>query len=288
MTITQMESFIRLADTNRLTAVANAMHLQASTLSKYIDHMEDEVAAKLFRKTARGLELTQEGGLIYPSVQYIVKVYSDMMTFMNNWRKDRQDSLSVAIAFHQPHLLADLIAFSRIHEDIEMRFSETPTAEIRANLDSMQADLAITYSELIDKKYQHIIPLRGDRIVAAVGKDHPLAERSHISLSELRGDRFILLKDDVELHKFLVRLCISAGFVPRETMEDLRVNTTIRFVEANRGVTLLSEYVVRTLQSDRISILYLDDNPALTMALIYPDHYMRPIVEQLVDFLKKG
>lgn len=288
MTVTQMECFIRLADSKKLTTVANAMSLQASTLSKYIDHMEDTFSTKLFSKTTKGLELTQEGKLIYPSLQYIVKTYSDMMALMDNKRKISQRNINIAIAFHQPHLLADLISFSKMHSELNLVFTESPSAEIWSGLDSLKTDVAITYSELTDKKYEHIFPLRRDRLVAAVSKKHPLAGRSHISISELSDDRFLLLKDDVPLHKFLVRMCITAGFVPKEGINDFRVNTIVEYVARNQGVTLLSEYVVRNLHNDNISVLYLDDNPTLTLSLIYPDHYMNPVIEQLVEFLKTG
>ena len=89
MKISQMRCFVRLAATKKLTETANMEGIRASTVSKYLDGMESELKAELFRKSPGGLELTKEGEIIYPTISFIVKKYDDMMAYMSGF-SDRQ------------------------------------------------------------------------------------------------------------------------------------------------------------------------------------------------------
>ncbi|MDR1299934.1 MAG: LysR family transcriptional regulator [Oscillospiraceae bacterium] len=287
MTILQLRCFISLASTKKLTETAKQFNLGLPTLSKYIDHLEASYSAKLFHRSQGGLELTNAGELIYPSAQFVVRKYDEMLARLNVLANMDRSAMNVALAFHQPQLLRRLTAFSKTHPNIKLAVTEAPSVDIRALLDTMDIDFAITYDELLGKKYPHTLPIRNDRLVAVVGREHALAGRGSISVAELREDKFFLFKGDFLMYRFLIHTCISAGFVPVQSPHNFRVNTIMDSVAQNTGVSLLAESVANGLNNGRVAALALDESPCLTLSMVFPgevlDERYREAIRQITD-----
>ena len=285
MTILQIRCFVSLAETKKLTETANLFNLKVSTLSKYMNHIENTFSIKLFQKSQNGLSLTKEGALIYPSMQFIVKKHDELLLHMNKAANLDRTAMNIALAFHQYELLIHLIEFSKIYPDVNLTISETPSSDMRQLLDTESVDMVIAYEELLKKKYRNTFPIRRDKLVAVVGISHPLASRKHISLLELKDDSFFLFKGDPLLHSFQVRACISAGFAPSESPHDFRVDTVMDYVSANRGVALLIDSVVKNFHNDNVIILPLIESLALTLSAVFPAAFLPETYERLLAFL---
>jgi DNA-binding transcriptional LysR family regulator len=287
MTILQLKCFVSLATTMRFMETANMFGLRASTLSKYIDHVEDGFSAKLFQKTQNRWELTRQGEDIFPSVQYIVKHYDDMMEHLYRLKNMDRAAMNVAMAFHQSQILRKLIDFSNAHPDINLTVTEAPSFEIRSLLDTSGIDIAITYEELLWKRYPYTIPIRKDRLTAVVGRGHKLASREEISVAELAGDTFFLFRGDLLMHRFQIHACIAAGFTPAESQHDFRINTILEYVAKNRGVSLLAENAVSSLVNENVVVLPLAENPTLTMSMVFPGEFLPDACQALAEFLRE-
>jgi DNA-binding transcriptional LysR family regulator len=285
MTILQMKCFISLATTKKLTETANIFGLGASTLSKYIDHMEDELSVKLFRRNQNRLEITKEGEIIYPSIQFMVKRYNDMVIHMSGFTHQNRTTVNVALIFHQTKILMNLTNFSKIHPDINLIVMENASSVIETLLDTANTDIAIIYEELLEKKYPHTYPIRKDKLVAIVSKDHPLASRECISVSELKNETFYLFKGDMLMYRYQLHTCIAAGFAPTESHNNLRVKTILDCVAANRGVSLLIDNTVNCLKNKNVIMLPLVEDPTLTISAFIPAAYLTDISEKLVTYL---
>lgn len=285
MTVLQTKCFVNLATTKKLTETANQLNLRASTLSKYIDHMEDELSAKLFQKGQTGLELTKEGEIIYPSIQYIAKKYDDMLLDISRFASNHNMTINVGMVFHQSEMLSRLTEFSRLYPDINVTITENMASDIQHLLDTSSIDTAIIYEELLEKKYSHAVPIRKDKLVAIVGREHPLAEREQISVSELKDETFLLFKGDSLMYRFQIHACIDAGFAPRETHNNLRVSTIMEYVAANRGVSLLVENTVKHMEYDKVVVLPLIEPPTLTMSMFFPAVYLPNTVIKLMKYI---
>ena len=286
MTTLQIRCFVSLADTRKLTETANLYNLQISTLSKFMDRIESEFSVKLFRKGQNGLDLTKEGELIYPSMKIIAKKCDELLQQMNNITNMNGTTMDIALAFHQTKILSQLIDFSQTYPDINLTIQETPSSTIRSMLDTKSIDIAIAYEELLMKKFSNTVPIRRDKLVAVVGREHPLASRKSISIKELKNDTFYLFKGDMLLNRFQVHTCIAAGFTPLKSPHDFRVDTVMEYVAANRGVSLLIGNAVTSVGKESVVALPLIENPELTLSIVFPAEYLPEAYERLIKFLK--
>jgi len=282
-----MKCFISLAKTQKMSETANALGLSLSTLSKYIDRMEDELSARLFDKSLSRKKLTHEGELIYPSIKYIVKQYDDLSAEIYRFSSIFESTIKVAIGFQQSHIMRQLTEFIKEYPKIKVEVTESSASDVCAMLDSGVADVGVVYEQIIDKKYPISFPLGNDRLCAVVSERHPLSDCKTVSMSQLRGEKFFLYKGDNLMYRYLLNVCIAAGFVPKVEHSTLRMSTLLMNVAAGNGVSLLSE---KTIDMQNISgnvPLYLEENPLLTMCAVSVAEYPCRLLDAMMLCLSK-
>jgi DNA-binding transcriptional LysR family regulator len=81
--------------------------------------------------------------------------------------------------------------------------------------------------------------LGGERMLAVLARDHPLAGRERIRLRELSGDTWTAPSRD----HLMYRACVAAGFEPRISFVTRDVLAARGLVRAGLGVTLMPELV---------------------------------------------
>jgi DNA-binding transcriptional LysR family regulator len=281
-----MKCFLSLAKTQKMSETAAAFGLSLSTLSKYIDKMEDELSAPLFLKKLSRQMLTREGELIYPSIEYIVKQYDDQRAENYKYTSRYESSINVAFGFQQAHIMRHLTAFIKECPRAQLNVTEGSASEVCAMLDSGAADVGIVYEQIVGKKYPLTFSLSNDKLCAIISKNHPLADRETVSLSQLQKETFFLYKGDHLMYRYLLNVCITAGFVPNVEQSTLRVSTILLNVAAGNGVSLLSEKTVANLQSITGNVaLQLSENPLLTLCAICATEYPNKSIERLMEFL---
>jgi DNA-binding transcriptional LysR family regulator len=60
-TIEALRTFVRVVETGSLTAVAREMNTSQSTISRYINQLEDHFGVRLLHRTTRHLSLKRTG-----------------------------------------------------------------------------------------------------------------------------------------------------------------------------------------------------------------------------------
>ncbi|MBR6950837.1 MAG: LysR family transcriptional regulator [Oscillospiraceae bacterium] len=273
MNILQIKCFSRLANNMKLTKTAHEFDLQASTVSKYIDRIENELHCKLFHQSPEGLELTPEGEIIYPYFQYISTQYDNMKRAINDYIGDKKHIIRIAIPFHQIRLVQALLTYQDRHPEMELHVSELGAARIQELLDNAEADIGFVYSNLIETNYSSFIPIKREAIVAVMKKDNPIAARQSIDLSELAEEEFILFVGDPLMYRYYLKLCLVAGFVPRMNHQDMRVMTILDMISHRGGVTLLPQATAELLCPDSCLIVNIETQERLQLTAYISDGY---------------
>ncbi len=61
MSLTQLEYFVAVAENGSVTRAAEECFVSQPPMTRQIRALEDELRAKLFERSTRGMQLTQEG-----------------------------------------------------------------------------------------------------------------------------------------------------------------------------------------------------------------------------------
>lgn len=161
-----LRTFIAAADQGSFTAAARKLGLSASTVTKMIARLEDDLGSRLFNRTTRKLALTQSGQAYY---ERSVRILSDIADAEAELRQANASArgtvrLVVPLLFGRQTLIPALPEFFRRYPevDLQLNFSDRPVDLIEAGY-----DLGVHTGEMADSGLIRRKLTAGPQITAA-------------------------------------------------------------------------------------------------------------------------
>lgn len=249
MEIHQLRYFCAVAANENFTRAAEQEHVAQPSLSQQVLKLEDELGAKLFERLGRKAKLTQYGLAFLPKAQKIlldlVEAKAEIQDLVGG---SKGDIVLGAIPTIAPYFLPRCIAkFTQLFPDVHLNIVEDITAALLSHLQDGRVDLAIT-----------ALPISGDNFLTrelfreplfvVVSRQHALAQRESISLSEIENIPFLLLKDGHCFRETTISACKRSGLKPNIVFESGHFATILAMVCANIGVSIVPEMAIETKQ----------------------------------------
>lgn len=152
---TQIRFFVSVAETGSLSASARSTGASQPTVGRAIANLEQSLGVSLFKRHARGFELTQQGADLLPHARAMANAAADL-SLAAHGRSHSLDGVvritasRIVATYVLPSILADL---QRTEPSIEIEMVATDTVE---NLLFREADIALrmvrpTQQDLISK-----------------------------------------------------------------------------------------------------------------------------------------
>lgn len=226
--LSELYQFVTYAKYGTLSAAAEELHISQPTLTRTMHHVEDSFGAKLFHRGKNRIELTDTGKFAVEQAASLLaeaeKSIQAVQTFERN-----QHTITVHSCAPAPlwSLLPDLS--HRFPENI-ISSKLTTIDEIIQNILSGKADIGIL-PQPCQHKDLFCVPYIQEQLFVCVPKEHVLADRSELSLSQLNGFN-CLLRDQIGFWTDLVKQKMPASRFLVQTDE-------FEFEELSRTSTLL-------------------------------------------------
>lgn len=255
MNIDHIAEFAVLARVGNYLEASELLFISQSSLSKHIQSMERELGVKLFDRTTRHISLTDEGRLFLPYARKIAGLRHEYTTAL--MQVTTSGTLAIgSLPIMAPYGITDAIAgFQRNNPGISVRLVEGDGDQLKQMLISDEIELAFIRDEGdIDERFRRI-PFTGDRLMAILPPDHPLAGHDTITLKELEPENFLLLPEGSAVHRLVLQKCKEQGFAPTVTYTGQRAENIIDLVSKGMGVSLLMEKPARSLSHGNVAII---------------------------------
>ena len=246
--LTQLRSFVVLAELLHFGHAAAALHIAQPALSQQIRKLEAELGFSLFNRTTRKVTLTPAAESFLRHVQ---GMFGDLDRAVRNAQDISSGSagvitvgyVSMAMLTVLPNLLR---RFRDKHRDVSLQLRELSTAPQLELLRRGDIDVAIvsggeTGGIIVASE------IARDRLVAVVPAKHAAAGKKFISASALRADPFIIFprSQAPQLHEQILSLCRKAGFEPMFQQEVQSWHAIGELVGAGMGVAIAPASVER-------------------------------------------
>lgn len=138
-------------------------------------------------------------------------------------------------------LVPDLIgSFQQEYPNISFQLKQNHSYWLLERLKSGDLDLCLLASIKPEDPIQWI-KLWSEELFVFVPNDHPLASRESITLNEIAGERFILLKKGYALRMTVDELFEKADIQPNIMFEGEEAATAAGFVAAGLGISILPD-----------------------------------------------
>ncbi|WP_455382004.1 LysR family transcriptional regulator [Salinispira pacifica] len=244
MEIHQLRYFLAVARTGSFTGAAESCHVSQPSLSAQIAKLENELGGPLFDRGRRGARLTERGELFRVRAGEAVRQLETARRELDELSGLSRGSVSLGClpttgAYLLPRLLR---AFLDAHPHVHVDLQEASSPQLGSALRRFEIDLAIIDEAGLGPGIEARALFR-EPLEIALPAAHPLARRRALSLTELSGERFILMKSGHGYRRIVTEALQAAGIEPEVVYESDEIETVQRLVEAGLGVTVVPRMV---------------------------------------------
>jgi len=277
MNIRDLEYLVALAEHRHFRRAADSCHVSQPTLSGQIRKLEDELGVMLLERTSRKVLFTQAGLLLVDQARTVLREVKVLKEMASQQGETMSGPLHIGlIPTIGPYLLPLIIPM--LHQ----------THQLLAQLDSGKLDCAIL--ALVKESEAFIeVPLFDEPMMLAIYEDHPWANRECVPMSDLAGEKLLMLEDGHCLRDQAMGFCFEAGADEDTHFRATSLETLRNMVAAGSGITLLPALAVPQ-ERKRDGVVYvpcIKPEPRRTVGLVYrPGSPLRSRYEHLAEAIR--
>ena len=185
MTLLQMTYILEVERCGSMNRAARNLFVSQSALSAAIAEVERELGITVFRRSNRGIDLTQEGGELIAQIAPLVEGSRQLTRYYSQRRAEDRVTLSVA-SQRYPFCAMAFVEYLHLLEEphIQVSFKEMEMAAVIDEVARRQSALGILFlsdatehfiTRLLREKGLTFHPLAAIRPRVFLRKGHPLA-----------------------------------------------------------------------------------------------------------------
>ncbi|MFC7997067.1 LysR substrate-binding domain-containing protein [Streptomyces rochei] len=241
---------LSLLDTlGTVRAVADTLHLSASTVSQQLAVLETETRCRLLERTGRRVRLTPAGLLLARRGREILDRMAETEAELRALNDEPIGTVRLGVFQSAIYTLA-VPAATRLatsHPHLHVELAEMEPHESGPALRSGEADVIVTttdYSGLSWGEDLEVVSLGTDSVVLVLPRAHPLAPRTAVSLAACKEETWACDRPQSYMADLTLRLCREAGFEPRVACRFSNYLMLLRHVETTGSIALLPALAV--------------------------------------------
>ena len=247
MELRHLRYFVAVAEQLHFARAAESLHVTQPALSHQIKALEDDIGVRLFDRTKREVTLTNAGSYFLQEAQLALKQAERAQTVAQRVARGQLGSLRVGYVPSAVFtgILSQIASEFRQHApEIQLLLEELFNPEQLIKIADGTLDAGIIRLP-IEHEQPHLETklLIKERMVIAIGEDHPAAALKEISVRDLRNESFIAWKgvQPLTLNDHLLALAQAGGFPLRIAQSAPTLPAMIALVGGGAGIALVPE-----------------------------------------------
>lgn len=285
----QLEAVIVLSEELHFANAARRLGISQPALSQKIHKLEADIGVSLFSRAQRRVRLTEAGKLFLVQARSALYEIERAIRTARNAARGHIGSLSVGFVENasQNILPKAVSSFRDRYPGVDLRLSEMISTDLFEKLLSERIDLALMRPLKTDPALETRFVFR-EHYVAALPKDHPLAESSSVHISDLAAYPLIVAggaKATYLKAQFISRFA-RRGYEMNIGQEVNQIPAIIGLVSSGVGYALLPE---SSAMMSALEVQYRPladtDAPRAELIAAWRAGTTNPIVKRFVDCL---
>ena len=240
--------FIAVAEEGSFTRAAGRTLVAQPAISQQILRLERELGEKLFDRTASGVRLTEAGRVLLPHARAILAGADRARDALSSLRGLLTGRLALGSVQTPPMALAQLLGrFRQVHPGVRLSVREAHTAPLVQALRDGELDVALIGlggEEAIPDGLRALV-IAVEPVAVIVHRDHALAERTSVALSQLRDQPWVTMPEGSGQRTMLDDAARAAGFSPHITAESSDMDLLVALAAQRVGIALIRESAAR-------------------------------------------
>ena len=290
MDFDQLTTFVQVSKLKSFSKAGQKVFRSQSAVSAQIRQLEQAYHAKLLDRSAKSVELTPAGVVLFEFAERLLRLRDESMQVV----ADRGNVVQGPVAFGANeatclYLLPDILAeFQRRYPLVQISIYRNFSHKILQRLEDGSLDLGIVTLPLKSPNLK-IHTINRDRLRFMVSAKNPMAQRSHVTLEEVASAPLIFPKTG------FTRQVLDKLFRPyrsrlRIAMELPSIGMIKTFVAADVGISIISESFARDqVKSGEVKLLNVEGfDMYRELALVYRrDRSLPRAVQALIGMIRE-
>ena len=251
MTLKQLEAFVRIANNKSFTLAAKELFITQPTVSAYINNLEEELGARLFDRTTKEVQLSEEGDSIYLYAKEILELADKIQSSFsvneddNKLRQVVISTSSIPGQFLVPEILA---AFKKKFPEVDFKVRETDSEGVVEDITNHMADIGLAGTEINSNKC-NFIPFYDDELILVTenSEKYRKIKETATNLNWIKNEDFIMRESGSGTRREAVKLLESHGISQNELKISATFGKTVTVVKSvvnGLGIAMMSRLAV--------------------------------------------
>ncbi|WP_417377167.1 LysR family transcriptional regulator [Gimesia maris] len=285
MEVDQLRYFLRVAERGNFTRAAEELMISQPALSRSIQKLEEELGQPVFERKTRSVALTEAGKLLQSRAQQVLTLLADTKAEISDDGQSGQIRVG-AIPTIAPFFLPDLLRqFSAEFPKASLIVQEDTTDHLLKRCTQGEIDLAIIALP-VPAKYLEVEELFEEELFLVLPPDHPLVNKPHIRLNDIKSYPFVLLDEAHCLSDNIVSFCRQRSFHPVAVEQTSQLAMVQELVSLSHGISMIPQMARRLDKTDRRVYRSISGNcPTRKIAVVWNPYRFQSRL--LLEFRKR-
>jgi LysR family transcriptional regulator, low CO2-responsive transcriptional regulator len=217
MRLSQLRSFIAVAQAGSISAAARQLLVSQPTLTTQVRLLEEKYGVELFHRLARGVVLTDTGRRLFELTGQLASIENDALQLLKDAGDLRSGRLIVGAV--SPYQVTDMLAqFSHRYPAMGVKVRFGNSEFVLGELLNFRIDVGVLAHFAAEPRL-HVLPYSRDPIVAFVSRDHSFSKFKSIRIEQLQGQRMVVRESGSTARKAMDAALARARVTPVVVME---------------------------------------------------------------------
>lgn len=241
MDLLQLDYFVQVAESPTMQQAAENLNVSPSTLSMSIKKLENELGTKLFRRSGHGLQLSDDGQLLYEGASRILYEVETLKQRIRTARDKRRSSVIVATDAVD-YATETVYLYSALHPESKVEHLRVRHTAMSTLLLSGQADICITLQPVIDENIDSTL-LLSEPMYLLSSSDSRYVDMPFVRMRDILDETLVSLPKGHALRALFESYFSMLGFAPKSILEVGELEALSMSVRKRFGITFVPQCV---------------------------------------------
>ena len=292
MTLTQLGTFLKIAETGNFTTAANLLGYAQSTVTTQIKQLETELNCLLFERLGKSIALTPEGERLQGYAEKVLQMEREILLEVPAVREPvGMIKLGVSESLCYNRLPQSLMAYRKKYPGVDIRIQFIDHETFPDQLKKGALDLVYTLNPLMEHPELTILHKKREQLGFYAAPGYLLTGEDKITEKDLTGIPLLLTSHHCSFRQMLLDDLAQASVTPQIALETSSKEILKQFALNEMGVAFMPEMAAEEeIKKKRLVKLNWQGNdfPIYAQIYIHKDKHVSKAIAELVNMISEG
>lgn len=291
MTITQLETFLKIAQTKNFTSAANELGYAQSTVTTQIKLLEDELGCLVFERLGKTIVLTPEGEKLLVYAEKLLQLEREIhMEVPDSQEPSGILKLGVSESLCYNRLPKILMEFKNRYPKVDIKMQFVTHEQITPLLKTGEIDLAYTLNPLLIDENLTMLYKQSEKLGFYASPSHPMSRKT-IAEKDLENMPLLVTAQNCSFRQMLISDLTKSGITPDIVLETSSKEILKQFASNGLGIAFIPDMTAENEVANKTlkKIKWKGSNfDIYSQIIVHKDKRLSKAIEGFTEIVSSG